>query len=78
MLVAAYVWNDIQSNTFGYSSLYRTYMLNDPPEGFEYWHSWEQLYHITIIPMTLGVVALTHGWIAERRRRSYRANTVPD
>jgi hypothetical protein len=63
------VWHDLETNPFGYKSLYSTYILNNPPQGFRYDHSWEQLYHITIIPLTLGVAVLTHGWITERRRQ---------
>jgi hypothetical protein len=69
MLLVVYVWHDVETNPFGYRSLYATYVLNQPPQGFMYWHSWEQLYEVTIIPLTLAVAVLTQVWIAERRRR---------
>ena len=77
VVVGAYVCHNVLTDTYGYVSLYRTYVLYDPPPGFGYWHSYEQLYQITVIPVTLGVAALTHGWIVRRRRRS-KAEPVAD
>jgi hypothetical protein len=73
-LLSAYVGYDVATNGYGYRSLWRTYVMHDPPRGFMYWHSWEQLFQITIIPLTLAIAALLHGWVAEfQRRRSQMA-----
>jgi hypothetical protein len=75
-LLAVYVWHDHQTNPFGYKSLYRTYVLDDPPEGFMYFHSWEQLYQITIVPLTLGVATLAYGWVVTCPRHRDAANAA--
>jgi hypothetical protein len=67
-LALLYVWHDVATNPFGYQSMFSTYVTNNPPRGFMYFHSWQNLYDITIIPLSLGVAILTHGWVAERRR----------
>jgi hypothetical protein len=67
-VVFLYVWHDLATNPFGYKSLYSTYVMDNPPPGFMYFHSWQQLYDITIIPLSLGVAIITHAWVAERRR----------
>jgi hypothetical protein len=80
LLLFLYVWHDLVTNPFGYRVLYSTYVLNNPPQRLMYFHSWEHLYQMTIIPLTLGVAVLTHGWIAERRRRviEVRSPALPE
>jgi hypothetical protein len=68
-LVLLDVWYDTDTNPFGYKALYSAHILKNPPQGFMYFHSWENLYQVTIIPLTLGVAVLTHGWTVELRRR---------
>jgi hypothetical protein len=67
-LLSLHLWHDLATNPYGYSSLYSTCVLNNPPPGFMYFHAWIQLYQLTLIPLTLGVAVLTHGWVAEHRR----------
>jgi hypothetical protein len=76
-LVLLYVWYDVATNPFGYKSMYSTYVLNNPPRGFMYFDSWQNLYDITLLPLSLGVAILAHGWVAERRRLR-DAVTLPD
>jgi hypothetical protein len=74
-LLSVYVAHDLVNNPFGYKEIYSQYILNNPPKGL-YFHSWHQLYQITIIPLTLGVTVLTYARVAEYRRLRDKERTT--
>jgi hypothetical protein len=77
-LLALAHWYESETKHILDKAMYPDLVVGQPVPDYYYKETWgtTKVYWVTVIPLTLGVAVLIHGWIAKRGRRREEAKAL--